>query len=340
MHPKPTSMNLFTKLFFSAAAVTGSLTAARAQQVPKTVIAEHFTNTLCSVCASRNPGFYSNLWNYPQVLHVAYHPSSPYAGCTLSMANPAENDARTNFYGLYGGTPTLAVQGLVVSGTFTDASIFTSKLAQLTSFSMRITTTAQGADSVKVVTTIKKVDTSSVTNLQFYGLVAEDTLNFTSGNGEAHHYDVFRQSLSGTTSVNVSSLVSVGDSFMHTKVLAIKTTWTRNKLFAVGILQDNSKNVLQAAKSGHIPSAPSAVTTLAVQPDVNIYPNPATDKLFIEGDFQLPIAIAITDSKGAVVVTQKISTTGAIDISALKPGVYFIHIDGGQNSPVHKFLKN
>ena len=32
-------------------------------QVPKKVIVEHFTNTLCSVCASRNPGFYSNLNN-------------------------------------------------------------------------------------------------------------------------------------------------------------------------------------------------------------------------------------------------------------------------------------
>jgi hypothetical protein len=36
------------------------LTLAHAQ-VTKKIIVEHFTNTKCSVCASRNPGFHTNL---------------------------------------------------------------------------------------------------------------------------------------------------------------------------------------------------------------------------------------------------------------------------------------
>ena len=88
------------------------------------MLVEHFTNTYCSVCASKNHGFYANLWRYPQVWHVAYHPSSPYAACPLSMANVPENDARTNYYGVYGGTPRLVIQGAVVTSTnYADSAI-------------------------------------------------------------------------------------------------------------------------------------------------------------------------------------------------------------------------
>lgn len=51
-----------------------------AQQVPKKVLVAHFTNTRCSVCASRNPGFFNNLdnQNNGDLIHIAYHPSRPY----------------------------------------------------------------------------------------------------------------------------------------------------------------------------------------------------------------------------------------------------------------------
>ncbi len=53
----------------------------------QSVLVEHFTNTLCSICASRNPGFYQNLQSQQDVLHIAYHPSSPYAACVLNKQN-------------------------------------------------------------------------------------------------------------------------------------------------------------------------------------------------------------------------------------------------------------
>ena len=74
-------------------------------QVEKTVVVEHFTNTKCGICASKNPAFYDVLNDYPNVLHIAYHPSSPYSTCAFSMHNHAENDARANYYGVYGPTP-------------------------------------------------------------------------------------------------------------------------------------------------------------------------------------------------------------------------------------------
>ena len=96
-------------------------------QVPKKVIVEHFTNTVCSVCASKNPGFYTNLKNQQGVIHLAVHPSSPYTSCILSKHNVSENDARTNYYGVYGATPRLAIQGVVIASNanYSSAAIFT-----------------------------------------------------------------------------------------------------------------------------------------------------------------------------------------------------------------------
>src|SRR5688572_14710898 len=84
-------------------------------QTPRQVIVEHFTNTRCSICASKNPGFYSLLHgSYPQVLHIAYHPSAPYSNCYFSLQNPTENNSRTNYYGVYGSTPRAVIQGNVI----------------------------------------------------------------------------------------------------------------------------------------------------------------------------------------------------------------------------------
>nr|MBK9652878.1 hypothetical protein [Bacteroidota bacterium] len=86
-------------------------------QSPKTVLVEHFTNTWCSICASKNPAMYQTLSNYPQVLHIAFHPSSPYPGCVFNVQNMAENDARANYYNAYGGTPKCFEWKIIVSNT-------------------------------------------------------------------------------------------------------------------------------------------------------------------------------------------------------------------------------
>ncbi len=96
-------------------------------QVSKTIVVEHFTNSVCSICASRNPGFYENLSEQENVLHLAIHPSAPYSSCIFNLNNVIENDDRTNYYGIYGSTPRLVIQGDVISSSadYSSASIFT-----------------------------------------------------------------------------------------------------------------------------------------------------------------------------------------------------------------------
>ncbi len=62
------------------------------------VVVEHFTNTRCGICASRNPAFKENVANHPKVLSITIHPSRPYSSCELHKHNPGDNDSRTNYY--------------------------------------------------------------------------------------------------------------------------------------------------------------------------------------------------------------------------------------------------
>ena len=160
-------------------------------QVPKKVIVEHFTNTKCSVCASRNPGFYTNLNAQSGVIHLAIHPSSPYAACVLSMHNPVENDGRTNYYSIYGGTPRLVIQGTVISSSadYSMSSIFAPYLGQMSPAEITIRQTKFGVDSIRSTIIIKTVASHSLTNLKLFVALAEDTVFYTGTNGEPKHFN-------------------------------------------------------------------------------------------------------------------------------------------------------
>jgi hypothetical protein len=311
---------------------------AAAQQIPRTVVAEHFTNTYCSICASRNPGLFTNLSAFPQVLHIAYYPSAPYASCPLSMHNPTESDARTNYYGVYGSTPHLFVSGNEVP-TFTPSSIYTSQLPVTTSFAVSTTLTLTSTDSVTVSITVKKVDTSNLNSLKLYSAALEDTLFFTANNGETTHYNVFRKSFWGTTSLNVTAPTSVGDSTVYEKTVARNVAWNINRMYAIAILQKTDKNVVQASRSANISGVPTGVNGVNLYPVIKVYPNPASTTLFIDGYTDVA-SVVITDAAGRVVKQVAIDkSNNSIDISSLKSGNYFLKPNDGKTEKTVRFIK-
>ena len=218
-------------------------------QVPKKVVVEHFTNTKCSICASKNPGFYTNLNNQTGVIHVAFHPSSPYAACALSMHNPVENDGRTNYYSIYGSTPRLVIQGVVISSgaNYSSPSIFTPYLGQTSPASIKIYQYKYGTDSIRSRVVIKTEAAHTLGNLSLFVALAEDTINYTGSNGEPVHYDVFRKSLTGTSGVSITLPATVGDSVVYTMSSPTNAAWNFSRIFTLVILQDAvTKAVIQS----------------------------------------------------------------------------------------------
>ena len=317
-------------------------TALEAQQVPRKVVAEHFTNTYCSICASRNPGFYANLFSFPEVLHIAYHPSAPYAACPLSMHNVAENDARTNYYGVYGATPRLVIEGTVLAAAanYSSASIFTPELGQTSSFTVGVALTAAAPDSVLTTVVVRKVDTSSITSLTLYALIAEDTLFFPANNGEAVHHDVFRKAVWGAMPLAITAPAMVGDSVVYAQKTALNSVWHNNQLSATALLQDAGKRVVQAGRSAHLPYA-AAVTELQSPAAISVFPNPAQQTLFINGsNIEYPYTATITNAIGSLVLSAMVyDGKMPLPISAIAPGAYFLSVSNGRQLLKTRFVK-
>lgn len=221
-------------------------------QVPRTVVVEHFTNTRCGICASRNPGLFTNLNNNPEVLHIAIHPSSPYSSCIFNQEDVAGNDGRTNYYNIYGATPRIVVQGNVISPStnFGDATLFSSQSGQTSPFNVRVNIDNINATQATVSVVVKTEATHNFIDLKLFTALAEDTVFYNAPNGEGVHYNVFRTSVFETDGKTITPATAVGDSVMFTETVNLGTNWDWSRLVGISILQESgNKNVVQAASS-------------------------------------------------------------------------------------------
>lgn len=314
---------------------------AAAQPVPRTSVVEHFTNTWCSVCFSRNPGFYNNLVNFPQVLHIAYYPSSPYSGCPFNQLNRVENDARTNFYGVYGGTPRFVFNGVSVptSTDYTNPSLFQNGLSQTSDYTITVAVRRVNDTTGNATIVVKKVAPNALTNLMLYAVVAEDTVVFSAKNGENIHYNLFHQSLTGAQPQTLSGLPAVGDSLSRTFSFAMGRGWGRTRVTAM--LQDGAKNGLQAARSAPVPTAASTgVPTLPCAVPMCMFPIPVIDDLHFKA---LPAGYhnyTILNSVGQVVLRGTVYDVAVpISLRSLPGGFYHIAVGEGSQMQRGTFVK-
>ncbi len=299
-----------------------------AQSVPKAVLVEHFTNTLCSICASRNPGFYGNLRQQPNVLHIAYHPSSPYRGCQFSQQNPTENDARTNFYGVYGGTPRLVINGSVVPATqdYSSPALFGPFQSQTSPFAATVMLRAVGPDSISATVRVVTQGTPASSALRLYLALVQDTVNYAAPNGEQRHYDVFRKSFTGLNAVAFFP-AAAGGTVVLTRTLYKNPGWVANRLYAVAVVQEASGAVLQAAASQRLGVALGSMAPFAAGPALRLYPNPATGLLFLDLDADNSVVVTLYDALGQIV--RQSATAGKqvpVPVGDLRAGHYFVRV--------------
>lgn len=303
-------------------------------QVPKKIVVEHFTNTVCGICASRNPAFYANLSNQTDVLHIAIHPSSPYASCQLNQQNIAQNDARTNYYGVYGGTPRLVIQGSIVptSSNYGSDAIFTPYENQTSPASLHIHPLRFGGDSIRVNVTLKTEAIHNLGNLRLFVALAEDTIFYSSPNGEDEHYDVFRRALTDPSGMPILLPTAVGDSVIYTTTTPLPSNWDLSRIYALAILQaTDTKSVIQAESA--YPADANTTTIQTPQPtwDIALSPNPArTDLTFSLPDNALPSIAKLYDTTGKLCATYSLNHTTTVSLPLLPQGIYWIKIDNEQ----------
>jgi len=298
-------------------------------QSPKTVLIEHFTNTRCSICASRNPGFYSVFSNYPQVIHIAFHPSAPYSQCYFSLQNKTENDDRTYFYNTYGSTPDFFINGKFIPNAnpaITNTAIDTA-LNQTSPIEISATEELLEVDSVKARVVVRTTGNVSVSKVLLFAGVAQDTVQYSAQNGEQLHHDVFRKALTKVKGDTIQ-VPAVNDSLVLFFTYKIQSGWREPNLSTISFVQlTDTKQVLNAAKSHRVVNIPSGLETV-FENEFSIYPNPFADEFQISGvKFQQEETIQLFDLNGRKILEQQLSNSGnTIRTSHLQSGIYFLKI--------------
>ncbi len=296
-------------------------------QVTQTVLVEHFTNTRCSVCASRNPGFYNNLNAQSNVLHVAIHPSAPYSNCLLNQHNTAENDARTQFYGVYGSTPRLVIDGNTIpaSSDYSNSNLFNAYLNKTSPISISVNLTETGNDiTAKVV--VKAVAAHTFTNLLISGFLVEELVNYAAPNREQQHHDVFRKGIFAITGETFVAPAN-GDSIVFEKTINKNSTWVLNQIYAIITVQQPSKQSVQAAQSLKLTGS-TGIGSVTKSPGVSptIYPNPANNTLTININDNELTQVRMFDNSGKLIFEDTFTSEQAITTTNFPSGIYHIII--------------
>ena len=303
-------------------------------QVLKTNIVEHFTNSTCSICASKNPGIFSDLSMHPNTLHIAFHPSSPYASCFFSMQNPIENDARTNYYGIFGSTPKLIVNGNLIT-VVNLASSLNAIVVDSSNFSITATQEFVLADSVIVKVHIKKVGPDTSIQASLFVGATEDTVFQATANGETVHLDVFRKSLGLISGDLIALPQMLGDSVSMTYTYKISANWNAQRMRSIAILQSiNTKFVLNSSISKNIISVPNTLQYLN-NSAMQIYPNPASELIYFK-NLQID-EVEIISLQGKSCVKQE-RPNSSIRINDLPNGIYLLKIKQGNTIKISKLI--
>lgn len=308
--------------------------------VKRYVLLEHFTNSRCSICASKNPAFYDLIDNYPQdVHHIAYHPPIPYTNCIFYQANMGENNARTNFYDV-SSTPRVALNGTLVNGgsQLLPAATLNTALAYTSPIHLQVTETS-GTDRTATVQIFTHASVPAG-NYDLYLAVVEKDVDYTSPNtGATEHYDVFRTMLPSVTGMPVT-LAQPGSSVTQSFNYSVAPGWNAAQIYVVAFVQNTATKEVLNSGTRFDPLTVSAGEPGVQQ--VSIQPNPVKDgAIAYIGDDRAESLEIFGINGQRVAVSFENQQVGAVSFSlvSVPKGIYVVKITGMEGVYTAKVVK-
>jgi hypothetical protein len=73
-------------------------------------------------------------------------------------------------------------------------------------------------------------------------------------------------------------------------------------------------------------------------PQVAVYPNPASDRLVLEAEGDLPVQATLMDLGGREILSSSFLHTATLDVSRLSPGQYLLRLTTPSATTVRKLL--
>ncbi len=308
------------------------------------VLIEHFTNSKCSICASKNPAFYNLINQYPDdIHHISIHPSFPYNTCAFYLANTTENNARTSYYGVF-GTPSIALNGTLQP--ITTPLLTTATLQEyLGNTSPLWLQVSESGPSNARVATVKAHSLSTIPagSYKIYAAVVEKEVAAPPppNNGEAVHHDVFRKMLpdiNGSTYTPAAAGELVEFNFNYT----IAPGWNADEVYVIAWVQNTANKEILNSGTRFDPPAVSSTNEAAPQ-TIQIQPNPVSELATARiGDDEAKQVEVYAVNGQRVAITFENQEVGILSIptSTLTAGIYFVKITGEKGVYVAKMVKN
>lgn len=297
-----------------------------AQSSKKYLLIEHFTNSWCSICKSKNPTFYNTIAPYSaDIHHIAIHPSTPYVQCTFYQANKTENQARADYYGVV-GTPQVALNGKLAAVTTPLLPLATlqTALAQTTApLSVKVTD-AVANGNISGTVQIKFDQALPAGEYRIFVAVVEKLITLTTQNGEKEHHDVFRDMLTAIDGDPISP-GGAGQTLQFSYTTPLKPAWKASELYLMAyILNKGTKEVLNSGTRFDISTAVQEPATVSA---LHIAPNPVTDvaQLTTGGEEAIrQVEVSAMDGRVWPVAMQQQNGQVHIQTGHLPKGIYLI----------------
>ena len=298
-------------------------------QTTRKVVVEHFTNTRCSICSIKNPALFTLLDDNPDVIHLSIHPSSPYSNCLFSQHNPSENDARTQFYGIYGSTPRVVVAGTVIpsQSPMLNQEQLDEQVDAMSDYSIQVNQFYGSNETIEVKVKIERLSGVPSDDDMIYVVLAEKEVNYNAPNGEDLHHDVFRMELENMD----LPMMEIGEVLEYTYSYTAHSDWVIDEVFTLAIIQNSSnKKVLQAEESELVSGITGINFSQTEELSHLVYPNPFTQEINIQSEQDYK-SIIIYNLFGQKVLESTSSTI--IDASELRKGIYLLELvdENGQS---------
>ncbi|MBN1754586.1 Omp28-related outer membrane protein [bacterium] len=209
---------------------------------------EFFTSGLSNSCATPAYLLDSLASEYPERLAlIRYHTLLPLPGDRFYLANPEQNQARSEFYS-YDFIPKLYLDGAIETGGFHYLEdLEDSLIAEMERDApMEITLNFIETDSIEI--TISNEEPISSSDIRLFCAIVESGIDYEAPNGQKKFNQVMRHILPASEGepVDISSITTLRRVFSYT----LSTEWHWINLEFVAWVQDmDTKEILQAAKA-------------------------------------------------------------------------------------------
>ena len=327
------------KLTFLLPALFATLLANAQSPVKRYVTIEHFTNSRCSICASKNPAFYNTIDDYPNdIHHISIHPSVPYNTCVFYLANTAENNALTAIYGI-SGTPRVALNGVLAapSSQLLPLATLQAQLNQTSPLLVQVNETTGNSRTATIRLRTQAAIPGGTYKL--YAAIVEKTINQVTPNGEGVHHDVFRKMLTPMNGVDYTP-AALGQEVTFSYNYDIANNWNASEIYVLAYVRNTATGETLNSGTRFDPIILSAAE--AKPSSIQLTPNPTNGVAFANIGDDVAQCIEVFDSAGRRVTAgfeHANSGQVAIQLDGLARGFYIVLIRGEKARYVAKVVK-